>query len=97
MSACEHEDFQADVEVVRITDGAGGAVTQFMAEVTVRCVGCGEPFGFRGPPAGHSWLEPRCSLDALQLRVPLMSSAELKLAGPLPAYERGPMVYEANP
>lgn len=96
-TGCQHPDFAADVSVARITDGDGGDVTQFLAEVTVRCTACGGLFGFRGPCAGHSWNEPRCDLDALKIQLPLMSPAELVLAGPLPALHRGPLVYEVYP
>jgi hypothetical protein len=94
---CEHPDFRADVSVGRITDGEDGPVTQFVADVTVQCVACGEFFGFRGPPSGHSWNEPRCSIDTKRISLPLMSPHELALAGPLPAAARGPMVYEVYP
>ena len=94
---CEHLDFEARVDVYRITEGEDGPVSQFAADVVVTCKGCGEGFGFRGPPAGHSWNEPRCQIDAKKITLPLMSPAELELAGPLPAASRGPMVYEVYP
>lgn len=97
MRACEHANFRADVDVIRITDNTSGDVSQFMAEVRVECADCGAKFGFRGPPAAVSWREPRCTVDALEIQLPLMSPAELELAGPLPALERGPMVYETTP
>lgn len=97
MEPCEHPDFQANVSVGRITDGDAGPVTQFIADVTVKCKECGESFGFRGPPSGHSWNEPRCRIDAKLISLPLMSPHELALAGPLPAASRGPMVYEVYP
>jgi hypothetical protein len=96
--SCEHPDFEAHVAVGRISDdGTGENIVHFIADVTVKCTACGEPFGFRGPPAGHSWDEPRCRVDAKQISLPLMSPAELELAGPLPAMSRGPMVYEVYP
>lgn len=94
---CEHKDFRADVAVGRISDSQTGEITQFVADVTVKCSECGAPFGFRGAPAGHSWNEPRCQVDALKISLPLMSPHELALAGPLPAFGRGPMVYEVHP
>lgn len=97
-SVCRHEDFRADVAVDRIADdGKGENIVHFIAHVTVCCTQCGETFGFRGPPGGHSWDEPRCAVDARKISLPLMSPTELALAGPLPVMRRGPMVYEVYP
>lgn len=97
-SDCEHQDFEGRIEVTRILAKDGDAEAwQFTADVTVRCVGCGELFGFRGPPGGFSWHEPRCTVDGRKISLPLMSPAELALAGPLPVFDRGPMIYEVNP
>ena len=93
--SCAHEDFEARVDVNRIEDE--GELVQFTAEVVVWCRQCGEKFGFRGPQAGFSWTEPRCGLDARRITLPLMSPAELALAGPLAAAERGPVVIEVDP
>jgi hypothetical protein len=97
MSDCAHENFVSRVAVGRITAGEDGPVHSWEATLTVKCSECNKRFGFRGAPAGGSWVEPRCSPDALELRVPLMGPAELVLAGPLPAVARGPMTYEVHP
>lgn len=97
MSGCQHENFTADVAVARILDGEGTDPVSYVATVKVSCADCGEPFGFRGPPAGVSWREPRCAIDARSIDLPLMDPSEQRLAGPLPAAERGPMVYEVHP
>lgn len=95
---CEHQDFEARVVVTRLSDdGTGEGVHAFVADITVRCAVCQEPFGWKGPPVGLSWREPRVSADALELRAPLMSPAEMELAGPLHAVARGPMTHEAGP
>lgn len=98
MSGCAHPDFEAHVEVSRlIASEAQPDVHAFHADITIRCAVCQAPFGWAGPPAGLSWSEPRCSVDALTLRAPLMSPSELRLAGPLAAAARGPMTFEASP
>lgn len=95
---CRHEDFVSEVEIHRLTPDEGGdEIVTFVAELQIRCNDCDAAFGFRGPPAGFSFREPRCRVDATQISLPLMSPAELQLAGPLPVLERGPMVYEARP
>ena len=95
---CQHEIFRADVEVNRIADdGTGEDIVHFIADVRITCTECGEAFGFRGPPGGHSWDEPRCQVDGLRITLPLMSPAELEMAGPLPVMARGRMVYEVYP
>lgn len=82
MSGCTHEQFEADVNVVRLLDGReGGEVCHFVAEVAVRCAGCGADFGFRGVECGASITgSPMRSVDALELRVPLLTPSELVLA-----------------
>jgi hypothetical protein len=98
MSACEHMDFVVETEVFRLHDhGDSDSPSSFTIKVWVRCVDCDASFGFKGPPAGFSFSEPRCSVDALTVELPLMSPTELELAGPLPAARRGPMVYECPP
>lgn len=82
--SCQHEDFEADVKVGRVTDDDGGDVVAFVAEVRVRCVECGENFGFRGMPPGLMWEGPTRSPDAREARLPLLSPTELEMNGPLP-------------
>lgn len=67
--ACEHVDFEANIQVIRLTDGDGGPVTGFTAEIRLKCVGCGEPFIFLGP-GGFSPTTPMVSADGLELRAP---------------------------
>lgn len=97
MTGCAHPDFEARVNVTRLSaDGdAASEVHAFTADITVRCAVCGEPFGWKGPPVGLSSSEPRVSADALELRAPLMTPAEMLLAGPGHATLRGPMIFEA--
>jgi hypothetical protein len=74
--ACAHENFDAIVAVARLTDGDGGAVTGFSAEIRVRCAVCDEPFRWTGVPAGWSPRQPMCSPDETELRAPLRPSSE---------------------
>jgi hypothetical protein len=94
---CEHLEFAANVEVFRLTSDGKVDPHAFAAEITVVCADCGAAFGWKGPPVGLSSTEPRVSRDALVLRAPLMTPAEMELAGPLHATERGPMRWEASP
>lgn len=95
---CKHEHFRADVAVGRIADdGIGEDIHSYVADVTVKCLDCAQAFGFRGPPGGFSWTEPRCQVDGCMISLPLMSPLELQLAGMLPVMSRGPMVYEVHP
>lgn len=82
--SCQHEDFEAVAAVGRITDEDGGDIVAFVCELKVRCVNCGEPFGFRGMAPGLSWGEPTRSPDALEARLPLLTPSEMALGGPLP-------------
>jgi hypothetical protein len=69
--ACEHEEFAVFASVGRITDGDGGPVAGFTAEVRVSCDRCREPFRWVGAPAGLSPRQPMVSVDELELRAPI--------------------------
>lgn len=68
---CEHPDFEAWVEVNRLTDTEGGPVTGYSADIKVNCKACRLPFRWVGLPAGLSPGQPMVSVDGLELRVPL--------------------------
>jgi hypothetical protein len=71
---CPHESFQARVNVNRFEDTG-----RFMAEITVNCTICGEPFRFLGVPAGMSFERPMVSIDGLELRAPIEPEIEARL------------------
>lgn len=82
MAGCLHEEFEAHVEVTRVQNGDQGTdeLIAFGCDIRVRCVECGEPFGFRGVPCGISVNgRPMRSADALELRAWLLSPAEIAL------------------
>ncbi|MDQ0376602.1 hypothetical protein [Amycolatopsis thermophila] len=68
---CEHEVFQAEVAVNRLTKHEGGPVVGFRADVRVRCAQCGERFRWSGVPAGLLPDRPAVSVDGTELRAPL--------------------------
>ena len=63
---CEHRNFAAQVNVIRIEDTG-----RFIADVTITCVECDLPFEFIGPAAGIAWDRPTVSIDGQKLRVPI--------------------------
>ena len=71
MTACPHESFEARVEVQRLTDGDGGPVKNYLADITVRCAACGTPFHFVGPDCGLSFKKPTVSVGATTLHAPI--------------------------
>lgn len=82
-SACNHEHQEVGARVVGLDEGEG--VHRFLAEMSITCADCGEPFGFRGLPcgvstAGGAYVDPA----ATELRVVLYSPSDLALVGPLP-------------
>jgi hypothetical protein len=87
MSGCQHEDFEAMVEVARITDGPDEDVVGFAAEVTIVCAVCRRSMGFRGLTPGMPASEPGVTPDALTARLPLISPEELDTLGPLAAMQ----------
>jgi hypothetical protein len=65
--ACEHPDFEAEVDVNRLAD-----VGAFAADVRICCVACREPFVFIGSlETGLSSREPRVNVDGTELRIPI--------------------------
>jgi hypothetical protein len=69
--ACAHERFNALVNVHRITNGDGGPIVGYMADVKVACAQCGEPFVFLGLPAGANLKQPMCSPLGEEARLPI--------------------------
>ena len=61
---CKHEDFNAKVLVTHLENTGG-----FMADVTIECAQCGEPFQFLGLPAGINLQGAAVSIDGLELCV----------------------------
>lgn len=61
---CDHKDFHAHVGVARMEDTG-----QFMAEITVKCSECGEPFQFLGLEPGIDTQGARVSIDGLEARI----------------------------
>ncbi len=47
MKKCEHKEFIGNFNIARLEDSKG-----FMAEMTVKCAECDEPFKFLGLPLG---------------------------------------------
>ncbi|MFR0354129.1 hypothetical protein [Streptomyces sediminimaris] len=69
---CPHENFDAYVEVNRVTASDSDAtVIGYAADIKVNCRECREPFRWTGVPAGCSPRQPMCSVDETELRAPL--------------------------
>ncbi len=67
MQQCVHLEFEATVNVYRITDKEA-----FTAEIRISCRDCGAPFEFVGVAGGSSPSEPRVSFDRHELRAPIV-------------------------
>lgn len=67
---CLHLDFEAIVAVNRIADD-GQEPTAYVADITVCCAACREPFRWTGLCAGLSYNHPMVSVDETELRAPL--------------------------
>lgn len=73
---CYHVNFAALVTVARVGEQdehnpTPGMPTAFVAELSVVCADCGEPFRFDGVPAGMSYDAPATSVDGRELRAPI--------------------------
>lgn len=68
--SCEHEEFDSFVGVHRITNEAG-VVIAYAADIRITCTKCGQPFRFLGLDIGLSSIEPMCSFDGTEARMPI--------------------------
>jgi hypothetical protein len=71
MPDCRHEDFTAQIEVNRIADDGADTVRHFVAEFSIACSQCGQPFHFVGVPAGLSFTKPTVDVGATTLHAPI--------------------------
>jgi hypothetical protein len=86
---CPHLNFEANVAVNRIGTGEtpDGMPRAYMADITVACADCGEPFRWSGVRAGLSFGHPMCSVDERELHAPLRpASADPDFGMGLPGF-----------
>lgn len=87
--ACPHRDFTANVAVNRIgeAESTDGLPRAYMADITVACADCGEPFRWCGVPAGLNFSHPTVSVDETELHAPLRpASADPDFGMGLPGF-----------
>jgi len=77
----KHEKFESKVTIFRLTDGDPMHITGYSAEVQVKCTQCDLPFRFVGCQAGWAFADPRVSVDALQLRIPIEPAYVTEILG----------------
>ena len=86
---CQHVNFKAEVKVGRITNGEIGLVTNYVAELDVKCDACGVPFHFVGVDAGFSFLKSTCDFLGTTLHAPISPGESLPMSGKLTYDMRG--------
>lgn len=69
--ACEHKSFDAEVSVNRIED-----IGRFVADVRIKCMGCGEPMRFLGLPLGLDYNSSTVSFDGCEARIGIHPKSE---------------------
>ena len=74
---CLHEEFDSFVGVHRITNNAGDVI-HYQADIRITCTKCGAAFKFIGLPVGLSFVEPACSFDREEARMPLEAPRQTK-------------------
>lgn len=62
--ACKHEDFAAEVNVIRIEDTG-----RFQADIKINCTQCGIPMRFLGLPRGLDMNGAAVSFDGCEARL----------------------------
>jgi hypothetical protein len=88
ITKCEHPDFEANVTVNRLEDSHG-----FMADITIKCAFCEQPFQFMGVPMGLNMggvsTDPlKTELRAAIKPAEVPSWAKLKLSNFIPDQKR---------
>jgi hypothetical protein len=71
VSECLHLEFEARVDVLRLTKIEGGPATGYTADVQIRCKRCKIPFRFKGLPTGSYLNSPSISVCGEELRAPI--------------------------
>ena len=74
---CEHNEFEVNAKVVKLTDKEGGPVIGFRLDAHIRCSICGQPFEFVHPIAGFLNDQITISADKRELRSPIVPSKEI--------------------
>lgn len=68
--SCQHERFEAYVEVTRVVSDQDKRVTLgFVVDVRARCASCQQELEFIGLPVGISSFGPTCSPDGVEARL----------------------------
>ena len=68
--SCQHECFEAYVEVTRVVSDQDKRVTLgFVVDVRARCASCQQELEFIGLPVGISSFGPTCSPDGVEARL----------------------------
>lgn len=67
---CPHEHFDAHVKVGRLLRKEGDThANRFCADITIKCLQCGEPFRFLGLPCGLDLEGASVSADGTEARL----------------------------
>lgn|GEM_PF-2477863 len=82
---CEHREFDAGVDVNRLTDDVG-KLTGFMAHIRVRCRGCGVMMKFLGLPIGCHLDGATVSVGAEELRAAIAPHLDWIAPGKAPEF-----------
>lgn len=67
---CPHESFVAETKVARLGDDTG-AIRNFVAEISIRCTQCDQPFHFVGVDCGFAFTRPTVNVGATTLHAPI--------------------------
>lgn len=74
---CEHNNFESNVGVGRITNDITGVVENYVADIRIQCKDCKTPFQFIGMPLGVSYDKPMMEVDGLEARLPIAPQGEI--------------------
>lgn len=70
--SCKHENFAANVDVVRLSDSG-----RFAADVRINCTQCGMPMRFIGLPCGLDLNGAATNPDATEARLAIAPKGEV--------------------
>ncbi len=87
--ACLHHEFHVQANIARVQpdEDADGMPKAFVAEISISCGQCGEPFRFSGLSAGLSYAHPMVDVAETTLHAPIRpASADPDFGMGLPGF-----------
>lgn len=68
---CEHNDFEANVDVHKVYEDGSEGILCYIAEISIKCKECNKNFKFKGLPKGLNFNGSTVSASGYEARLAL--------------------------